>query len=145
MLQIDLGYPPLEIEKSLAIHRTSKNPVEKLKTVISLDELLALREFVDQIKIEESISEYILQIVSATRDHPQLRLGVSTRGTLLYARICRTLALFNGRDYVIPEDVKQLAEPVLSHRILLNTKSQYDGSSAAHIIQEIVHQEKVPR
>jgi len=145
MLQIDLGYPPLEIEQSLAVNRTSQDPVDTIATVISLDELNALRASIDDVKIESSVSRYLLQIVTATRHHAQLRLGVSTRGTLLYARICRALAHLQGRDYVIPEDVKRLAKPVLSHRILLNTKAQYGGVSPSDIIQETLEMEKVPR
>ena len=145
MLQIDLGYPSLEIEQSLAVGRTSKDPVDSISAVISLEDLLALRLKIDNIKIESSISQYLLRIVTATRQHAQLRLGVSTRGTLLYARICRALALLEGRDYVIPEDVKRLTIPVLSHRILLNTKAQYSGISPSDIIQETLDLEKVPR
>jgi len=113
MLQIDLGYPPLEIEQSLAVNRTSKDPVENINTVISLDTLNELHTKVDDVKMESSVSQYLLQIVTATRHQAQLRLGVSTRGTLLYARISRALALLRGRDYVIPEDVKRLAIPAL--------------------------------
>lgn len=145
MLQIDLGYPSLAIEQSLAINRTSQDPVDTIQTVISLDELMMLRQNIDRILIEDSVSAYLLSIVTATRHHVQIRLGVSTRGTLLYARICRALALLNGRDYVIPDDVKKLALPVLSHRILLNSKAQYSGASSADILQEILDQEKVPR
>ena len=145
MMQIDLGYPPLEIEQTLAVHRTSQDPVDSIETIISLEELNELRSKVDEVKIESTVSQYLLQIVTATRNHPQLRLGVSTRGTLLYARICRALALLKGRDYVIPEDVKKLAIPVLSHRMLLNSKAQYTGASRSNIVQEIIALERVPR
>jgi len=145
MLQIDLGYPPLSIEESLAVNRTSVDPVESITTAISLDELKKLREAVDHVKMEPSVSEYLLKIVTATRSHTQLRLGVSTRGTLLYARICRAAALAAGRDFCIPEDVKQLAVPVLSHRIILHAKAQYGGVAQTDIIREIISQTAVPR
>jgi MoxR-like ATPase len=145
MLQIDLGYPSLEIEQSLAINRTSKDPVDAIHTVISLDALSALRVGIDNVKMETSVSHYLMQIVTATRHHAQIRLGVSTRGTLLYARICRAHALLEGRDYVIPEDIKRLSIPALSHRIILNSKAQYGGVSPSDIIQEILDLEKVPR
>ncbi len=145
MLQIDLGYPPLDIEQSLAINRSSQDPVDTIETVISLDELNTLRESVDHIKVEESISQYLLQIILATRNHQHVGLGVSTRGTLHYARIARALAILEGRDYVIPEDIKKLAVPVMSHRIILNTKAQYSDISSKNIIREILDFEKVPR
>jgi len=145
LLQIDLGYPPEAIELSLAINRTSVDPVESIGTVISLEDFLSLRTRVDAVRLEASVSQYLLSIVQATRGHPHIRLGVSTRGTLLYARIARACALLDGRDYVIPEDVKRVAVPALSHRLILDSRSQYGGSSAADITQEIVANIKVPR
>ena len=145
MLQIDLGYPPLDIEQSLAINRSSQDPVDTINNVVTLEDLIKLRASVDNVKIEKSISGYLLQIIIATRHHAHVRLGVSTRGTLLYARIARALAILEGRDYVIPEDIKKLAVPVMSHRILLNTKAQYSGITTPNIIQEILDFERVPR
>lgn len=145
MLQVDLGYPPLEVEQSLAVNRTSQDPVDTIGTIISLETLNQLRAAVDHVKIENSVSQYLLQIVTATRRHANIRLGVSTRGTLLYARIARAHALLNWRDYVVPEDVKRLAIPVLSHRILLNNKAQYSGSASSHILEEILASVPVPR
>ncbi len=145
MLQVDLGYPPLEIERSLVINRTSVDPVSSLKTIVTLDTLNSLRAAVDGVAMESSVSDYLLQIVTATRRHANIQLGVSTRGTLLYARIARARALFEGRDHVIPEDVKTLAVPALAHRILLSNNAQYLGSAAAHILEEILASIPVPR
>lgn len=145
MMQIDLGYPPENKEKSLLMKRTSSDPVNEIGSVLSLENFKQLRDLVDQVKIEESVSDYLLKIVLDTRSHRQLRLGVSTRGTLLYGRIVRARALMQGRDYVIPEDVKELATYVLSHRILLDTKAQYGGVSRPSIIDEIISSIKVPK
>lgn len=145
MLQVDLGYPPYEIEQMLIVNRTSEDPVDTVETSMSLETLNSLRAAVDRVMMETSISQYLLQIVTATRQHVNIRLGVSTRGTLLYARIARAAALFAGRDYVIPEDIKRLAIPVLSHRILLNNKAQYTGSAASYILEEILSSIAVPR
>jgi len=145
MLQIDIGYPPEDTELDLIINRTSKDPVDSLSAVITLDALKELQSFVDTIQMEESVSQYLLSIVLATRNHSQLRLGVSPRGALLYSRIVRARAILQGRTYVIPEDVKELAIPVLAHRILLNTKAQYGGILSAEIISEIISSEKVPK
>jgi len=145
MLQLDLGYPPADKEKTLLINRTRQDPVDQIGPVLSLEDLDCLRSFIDTIQMEESVSEYLLKIVLASRQHPQLRLGVSTRGTLLYGRIVRARALSQGRDYVMPDDVKELAIPVLAHRILLDTKAQYGGIARTHIIAEILASIKVPR
>lgn len=145
MLQIDLGYPPKAKEQSLLINRTTSDPVQGISSVLSLDDLRRLQLLIDDITIEESVAEYILSIVEATRNHANLRLGVSTRGALLYARMVRARAILHERDYVIPEDIKILAEPVLAHRILLETKAQYGGVTQGKIIQDIVSSIKVPR
>ena len=145
MLQIDIGYPPQDKEQALLISRTRADPVEAISPILSLESLEELRGAVDTIHMEASVSEYLLKIVLASRTHPQLRLGVSTRGTLLYGRIVRARAVMRGRDYVLPEDVKDLAVPVLAHRILLDTKAQYGGVARANIISEILSAVKVPR
>ncbi len=145
MLQIDLGYPPQQKEKELVINRTSLDPITAIDPVLSLGDFQNLRSLVDQVRIEESVSDYLLRIVLETRSHRQLRLGVSTRGALLYGRIARARALMQGRDYVIPEDVKELAAYVLSHRILLDTKAQYSGVLRNAIINDIVASLTVPR
>ena len=145
MLQIDIGYPPQDKEQALLISRTRQDPVEAISPILSLESLEQLRGVVDAIHMEPSVSEYLLKIVLASRAHPQLRLGVSTRGTLLYGRIVRTRAIMKGRDYVIPDDVKDLAVPVLAHRILLDTKAQYGGIARVNIISEILASVKVPR
>ncbi len=145
MLRVDLGYPSLDIEQSLVVNRTRLDPVEDIPKIISLDTINALRAAVDEVKMEPSVSRYLLQIVTATRHHPGIRLGVSTRGTLLYGRIARARALFQGRDYVLPEDIKQLAVPALSHRILLNNKAHQSGNASSAIVREILASIPVPR
>lgn len=145
MLQIDLGYPPPAVEQQLIAHRTSKDPVDDIQTIMPLDTLNSLRATVDHITMDASISHYLLSIVTATRRHPHIRLGVSTRGALLYGRIVRARALLNNRDFVIPEDIKALAVPALSHRILLNNKAHQSGSAASSVLEEILASVPVPR
>jgi len=145
MLQLDIGYPPQTKEHALLMTRTRKDPVDDIGPVLSLESLQTLRATVDAVKIEDSVGDYLMKIVTASRQHPQLRLGASTRGTLLYGRIVRARALMKGRDYVIPEDVKELAVPALAHRIMLDTKAQYGGLERANIISEIITSIKVPR
>lgn len=145
MLQIDLGYPPKEKEKGLIINRTTNDPVNEISSVLGLNDLNQLRSIVDHVSIEESVSSYMLDIIEETRHHPQIRLGVSTRGALLYARMIRARAIFYERDFVLPEDVKMLAEHVLAHRILLDTKAHYSGIAREKIITDIVSSIKVPR
>ncbi len=145
MLQIDLGYPPPEEERALVVSRTRRDPVADLEPILSLAELEALRDAVDTVRLDESVSGYLLAIVEATRGHPQVGLGVSTRGTLHYGRMARAHALAAGRDYVLPEDVKDLAVPVLAHRLILDAKARYGGTPRVQVITEILATIPVPR
>lgn len=145
MLQLDLGYPPANEEKNLLINRTNIDPIETISPVISIADLMQLRAMIDTVVLDESISHYIMQIIDATRHHSELKLGVSTRGALLYSRIVRARALFHQRDYVIPEDVKELASSVLAHRVIQKNNSQSSSFSQHQLITDIVSSIEVPR
>jgi MoxR-like ATPase len=97
--------------------------------------------------VSESLVEYLMTIVQTTRTHSEVALGVSTRGALTYFKVCQALAMVSGRDFVIPEDIKRLAEPVLSHRIVMKDRrlSRGDQSPEAKFIQRIVNETSIPR
>jgi MoxR-like ATPase len=97
--------------------------------------------------VSESLMEYLMSIVQTTRTHPEVALGVSTRGALTYFKACQALAMVNGRDFVVPEDIKRLATPVLSHRILMKDRRMTRGDFApeARFIQRVVNETAVPR
>ena len=101
----------------LASHRESE-PVDTLEAVITCDQIMQLRQAVRQVKVDESIYDYLLDLVRATRDCDELHVGVSTRGAICLYRGAQALALINTRDFVIPDDIKQLAAPVLAHRVI---------------------------
>jgi MoxR-like ATPase len=113
--------------------------------VCSLEEVSELQRRVQEVKLEESVADYLLRIVQATRGHPSIRLGVSTRGALLYGRMARARALMQGRDYVLPEDLKVLAVPVLAHRLVLDTRARYAGADKRALTKDLVGSVPVPR
>ncbi len=98
-----------------------------------------------QIAIDDSVADYILALVEATRHHPAVRLGVSPRGARTFLAVTRGRALLHGRDFVTPDDVKTLAVPALAHRLLLHRPSQPIGSRKVNVVQEILQQVVVPR
>jgi MoxR-like ATPase len=112
--------------------------------VVSADEVIALQQEVRAVRVEESVREYIVRLVRATREHPAVHLGVSPRGTLALYRTAQALAALRGRPYVIPDDVKALAPHVLTHRILINPQTRLRGRTPEEIVQEIVGQVPVP-
>jgi MoxR-like ATPase len=144
-VQLSLGYLPEDEERTLLMTRSGPPPLEGMAPVCSLEEVGELQRRVQEVKLEESVADYLLRIVQATRGHPSIRLGVSTRGALLYGRMVRARALMQGRDYVLPEDLKVLAVPVLAHRLVLDTRARYAGADKRALTKDLVGSVPVPR
>ena len=144
IIRLRLGYPsvPDEIEVLEAQRRT--HPIKRVEQVISEEELKALQETVKEIHVEDAIREYIVAVVTATRSHGSLYLGASPRGSLALFRLSQARALLEGREFVLPDDVKILAFPALAHRIILNSSARIEGTSAQECIDEILEQTPVP-
>ncbi len=96
------------------------------------------------VRVEESVSEYMVEIVRQTREDPRLKLGVSPRGSLMLFRACQAAALAAGRDYVLPDDVQRLAPYVLPHRLVMTAKAKYGGASGKEVVGEILRRVRVP-
>ncbi len=119
MVCIEIGYPARDVEKNVLIHHREGEPGDRLQSVINTEQLRRLQNSVRAVKVEDSLNDYILEIVESTRTHEQLHLGVSTRGAITLYRAVQGLALIEGRNYAITDDVKRLALPVLAHRIVV--------------------------
>lgn len=117
LLRLRVGYPVEDVERAILMERGAQDPVEALQPIVTADELRAARSAVDQVKMDESLLRYLHQLVLATRSHPMIEVGASTRAALAYARAVRARAIVEGRSYVVPDDVKELAIPLLSHRL----------------------------
>lgn len=145
LLRISVGYPDREEElQVLSIHRSGE-PVEGLTPVLDCSQVLTLQAAVRQVAVDESIHEYVLDIVEATRRSTELHVGVSTRGALCLYRASQSLALIEGRDFVVPDDVKRLSVPVLAHRVI--TKGYLHGSQRGAVealIQRLVDDVPAP-
>jgi MoxR-like ATPase len=118
MMCLDLGYPSREVERQILKDHREGQPVDSLQPVLDLPRLVALQKLVCEVRVDDSIADYLLEITARTRSHNELMLGVSTRGALTLYRAAQALALTDGRNYVIPDDVKEVAIPVLAHRIV---------------------------
>jgi MoxR-like ATPase len=137
-MRLTLGYPDRDHELAVLEAQRQQHPLEDLEAVTDLDEVMGAQEAVRQVRVERPISEYILALVQATREDPRLKLGSSTRGALALYRTAQALAWCEGRDYVLPDDVKTLSIEVLAHRVMLETKSRYSGVSREALVAEIV-------
>lgn len=137
-MRLALGYPDRDHELAVLEDQRQQHPLERLESVTDLDEVMQAQEAVRQVRVERPISEYILALVQATRDDPRLKLGSSTRGALALYRTAQARAWCDGRDYVLPDDIKALSTEVLAHRVMLDTKSRYSGVSREDLVAEIV-------
>ena len=145
MIRLRMGYPVRAEERDILTSHRRGEPVESLRPVLSTADVLALQHAVRSVRVDDAISDYLLDLVHATRETPDLHVGVSTRGALTLYRAAQSLALVSGRDYVIPDDVKTLAVPVLSHRVIGKSFLQAGefGASEA-IIRDLLDRLRVP-
>lgn len=145
MLCIEIGYPSREVERNVLTNHRDGEPVDKLKPVLSGDELRQLQHSARMVRVDDAINDYMLDLVHATRTHEQLQLGVSTRGAITLYRAVQGLALVQGRNYVIPDDVKRLAVPVLAHRIVVKgVLHEGRRDRAKLVINQILSKTRVP-
>ncbi|MEN9222201.1 MAG: AAA family ATPase [Thermostichus sp. BF3_bins_97] len=141
LVRLSIGYPSAEVERILLLQRQQAEPVDALEPVLSLTELRRIQAAVDQVHLEGSLADYILQVVEATRTSKLLRAGVSTRGALALARAARAQALVGGRSFCLPEDLQTLFVSVLAHRISLLGSAETGGNQrqeAEAVIRDIV-------
>jgi len=145
MVKVTMGYPEPEDEIEILYSQNTSHPFDDLKPVVTCHDVLELQADVKTVNLDRTVAEYILRLVSATRKDSRLQLSVSPRGSLALYRTSQARAALAGRDYVLPEDVRSLAVPVLAHRIGLDTRARYSGVTAERVIEEILEETPVPR
>jgi MoxR-like ATPase len=144
LLRLSLGYPTPANEIEVLDRQQFQHPIEKLEQVIGADELLAAQAAVRQVYADPQIKGYLVEIVTQTRKHPDVYLGASPRGSLALHHTAQARAALHGRDYVIPDDIKTLAEAALAHRIIIGPAARIKDVSARSVIQDILATVPVP-
>ncbi len=145
LMRVEIGYPSREDERRVLAAQRLAHPLENLEPVLEGSEVIEIQEAVRHVRVDESVAEYVLDIVSATREEEALEIGVSPRGALSLSRAAQALALIEGRDYCLPDDVKRLAVPVLAHRVIRRPTPTAPGSrDERQIIRDIVARVPVP-
>lgn len=145
LMCLKVGYPDREVEKDiLNSQRNVIHPVNNLGTVSEAADIASMKQAVVNIHVDPEVSNYILDIVEASRNHPKLRLGVSPRGSLSLYRAGQALAAIRGRDFVLPEDIKELAPFILVKRIMISSEHLIRGITADLVINDIIEQISVP-
>ena len=145
MIRISMGYPTMEEEMRLIKERQEVNPIDYIKEIITKRDLLEMQKQVHAVFIDDKVLNYLSKIVAATRNHSMLSLGMSPRGTLAFVDMSKGHAFMEGRNYVLPEDVKAVAGAVIEHRLLLNGKARMSHASAGDIVADIVGKIQTPK
>ncbi|WP_034762721.1 AAA family ATPase [Rossellomorea vietnamensis] len=143
LLTIKQGYPSPQHEKMMLKRFRLKNPMDSIDRVISVGEVLNMKEEVRKVLVSDDMEDYLLDIIQSTRKHKYVDIGVSPRGSLAFMRAIQARAYIHGRDYCTPEDIKALSQPLLGHRIVLNVEGEVKATKG-HIIQEIMDGVTVP-
>ncbi|MBL8729503.1 MAG: MoxR family ATPase [Planctomycetes bacterium] len=139
LVRVELDYPAAEFELALYGGRDCEARLAEIQPVVDCDQLLALRAAVDEVQVRPAVAEYVYRVVRATRHHADVQLGASPRAALAWLRAAKGRAAFDGRDYVLPDDLKVLAEPALAHRVF-----RRDGESASTLIADLLRTTEVP-
>lgn len=144
LLRIAIGYPDADDEVAMLARFQERNLLDELVPVTTPADLLEAAAWCRTVYVEEELRRYIVHIARATRQHEAIELGVSPRGTLALFRAAQALAALRGRDFVLPDDVKELVAPVLAHRIILSPEARLRGRDARQLLHEIVDAVSVP-
>ncbi len=142
MMRLRLGYPSMLEEVVILDEQKHTHPLDELEEVLTVEELRLLQAAVREVYVDSAVSDYIVRLVNATRNHPDVYLGASPRGSLALYRAGQAYAALFGRDYVIPDDIKRLAEPALAHRLIIKTSSSIHDVQAGQVVRELL--ESVP-
>ena len=140
MLRLRLGYPKAMEEIVILDEQKRKHPIEALQQVLDLEELRQMQAAVKEIYVDQAVAEYIVRLTGATREHPDVYLGASPRGSINLSRAGQALASIDGRDFVIPDDIKQLAVAVLGHRLIVKSQASLREVDPDGIVREILAQ-----
>ena len=145
LMRLSIGYPDADIEKDLLLERSFGDPLDDLSPVLSVGQFKALQDRAAEVTLEESVVDYLMEVVRATRNDSRVRIGVSTRGALAIARAARAWALLEGREFVIPDDLRELFVPTIAHRVALSgAAGEVDKREAEMIVEEMVAEVPAP-
>ncbi|MRH44895.1 AAA domain-containing protein [Aquibacillus halophilus] len=144
ILKLKMGYPTYAEELEMLDRTSKEHPIKSVEAVMTKEELIGVQNQVKEVFIEKGVQQYIVQLVTATRNHESVYLGVSPRGSIALMKAAKAFAFIHDRDYVIPDDVKYLAPYVLAHRIILNSEAKFQGTTEEKIIGELLETISIP-
>ena len=143
-MQLILGYPEEEHELEILFSRKESDPLDELEASLDCEDIVRVQKAVREVGLEESVALYAVRLIRSTRIDDRIRLGASPRALLALTRCAQAAAWLDGRDYVMPDDIRELAEPVIAHRLVLENKAEFAGVSKGNIVADLVKQIKAP-
>ncbi|UOR10216.1 AAA family ATPase [Halobacillus amylolyticus] len=144
LLKLKMGYPKAKQEMEMLERTSGSHPIHAIDSVISREELIDLQKQTEEVYVDQTVNRYIVELVTGTRTHEGVYLGVSPRGSIALMKAAKAYAFIQDRDYVIPDDVKFLAPYVLSHRMILTSESKFEGTAAEEIVAELLTMTSIP-
>ncbi|MDB5085582.1 MAG: magnesium chelatase [Bacilli bacterium] len=144
MLNFSLGYPDAALEKKMVISQSKLHPLDQLTQVATTEQILQLQNKVKDIYLDDAVAEYLVRMVRATREHPDLQLGASPRASLALVHAVKAYAFLQQRDFVLPDDIKYLSPFVLCHRLILTAEARMQNKTSKSVLQSISQQLSVP-
>lgn len=143
-IRLSLGYPDEESELQILKDRRENDPLEALQPVLDCDEIRRIQEEVRTVEIEDSLADYMMQVIRATRESNEIRLGASPRALLMLSRCAQSMAWLDSRMFVKPDDILALIQPLLAHRLVMTLESKHAGITPAMVLEEIVKKIRIP-
>lgn len=144
LIRLEIGYPESVDEEQILENLQLQHPVEKLEAVMTDQEFIEMQDDVKKVHVDQKLRKYIVELVNQSRNHSDLELGASPRGSIALMKMAQAWAVVNERDYIIPDDIKEIAPAVLAHRLIIKSKSRLRGADKEKIINEIVRRTEVP-
>lgn len=144
LIRLEIGYPESVNEEQILENLQLQHPVEKLEAVMTDQEFIEMQDDVKKVHVDQKLRKYIVELVNQSRNHSDLELGASPRGSIALMKMAQAWAVVNERDYIIPDDIKEIAPAVLAHRLIIKSKSRLRGADKEKIINEIVRRTEVP-
>lgn len=144
MLRLEIGYPAMDQETRILLGEAGEDPLQEIVPVAHADRLLEVQAKVHNVTVTREMADYIVRLMNATRHDDRFRLGASPRASLMLQRAAQALAFLSRRDFVTPDDVKRAVEPVVAHRLVIDSKARYGGAEKLNALQDIIKRTDVP-
>ena len=145
IIRLSMGYPDPRDEVTMVLSRQDGNPLKAIRSILTREQLIALQDTVEKTYISDSVVSYIVRLIGATRQHPEIQRGASPRATLAVAAMAKAVAQLRGRDYVVPGDVREVFVQTVSHRLMLTPRAMTQGTDCRQLLEGILESVPVPK